>query len=116
MRRRPDKRTAPGASWGRGGSGSANIESKQQSDSKTPPASQEQLLADLETVADWRDELLMRMARGQLILEMIGLSNERHDELIAEAQAFIRVCRVLTEQIPGSLAEGCADHEQKAAA
>jgi hypothetical protein len=67
------------------------------------------LLADLELVADWKEDLTRRMARGQFILETIGLSTERHDELIAEAQAFIRVCRVMAERVPGSLIV-VADH------
>jgi hypothetical protein len=60
------------------------------------------VLDDLAIVAEWKRDLVRSMARGQLILETIGLSTERHDDLIAEAKAFIRVGRALAERIPGS--------------
>jgi hypothetical protein len=54
------------------------------------------------------------MARAQLILETVGLSRERQDELIAEAQAFKRVCRVIANRIPGCLVVARNDHREAA--
>jgi hypothetical protein len=64
----------------------------------------EQLMAELELVFDWRDELVCRMQRAQEIVETVGLSRDLHDALLAEAHFFIRVCRALAERMPGSLA------------
>jgi hypothetical protein len=57
----------------------------------------------LEIAADWKDDLQARLARGQLILETIGLSAKRHDELIA--RTFVAVCHALAEHVPGSLVQ-----------
>jgi hypothetical protein len=71
----------------------------------------------LATIADWKDDLQARMGRTQLIVEAIGLSAERHDELIAEARAFIRVCDALAENVHGSLVDvASASREDEAAA
>jgi hypothetical protein len=67
------------------------------------------LIAELAVVADWKHDFQARSARAQLILETIGISAERHDDLIAEARAFIRVCKALAEQMPGRL-----DHDGEA--
>lgn len=63
----------------------------------------EQLMAELELVFDWRDELVGRMQRAQCVLETVGLSRDLHDALQAEAHFFVRVCRAITERTPGSL-------------
>ena len=64
----------------------------------------EQLIAELDLMLDWRDEILSRTNRAQCLLETIGLSTELHDALIAEARAFVATCRTRAERIPGSLA------------
>jgi hypothetical protein len=63
----------------------------------------EQLLAELDLVFDWRDELVARMGRAQDIVETVGLSRDLHEALLAEACFFIRLCRALTDRFPGSL-------------
>src|SRR3990170_2290010 len=65
MRRPPDKPTAPGASRSGDSGFDKGIPNWRPEDRPTPAAAQ-QLLANLELVADWRDDLLTRMARGQL--------------------------------------------------
>jgi hypothetical protein len=108
---------------GVGGSGSANLTSWEQSDSELLRIAQgslapaaKRLLADLEIIAEWREDLTSRMARAQLVLETIGLSREQHDALIHECEAFKRLCRVLADSLPGSLVEAAADHEEREAA
>jgi hypothetical protein len=49
----------------------------------------------LEIIADWQDDLSMRMKRAQLRHEMIGLSPEEIIELGDEARDFTRLCKVL---------------------
>jgi hypothetical protein len=63
----------------------------------------EQLLAELELLADWRDDLLARFERAQAILETVGLDVELHRALYAEGRRFCRVCATMAERIPGSL-------------
>lgn len=64
----------------------------------------EQVMAELDVILDWRDEVLARMDHAQCLLETIGLSTDLHDALIAEARAFVTTCRTRAERIPGSLA------------
>ena len=64
-----------------------------------------QLLEDLEVIAIWKREWHRRAKRAQLIFETIGLSAERHDEIIREGRALTALCRVYAEGVPGCLGE-----------
>jgi hypothetical protein len=76
--------------------------------SSPPPLSAQarltRLTDDLAIAADWKRDFQARSARAQLVLETIGLSTERHDALLAEGRALIRVCDALARQMPGQLA------------
>ena len=65
----------------------------------------EQLLEDLEVIAIWKRDWQRRSKRAQLIFETIGLSAERHDEIIREGKALTALCRVYAESVPGCLGE-----------
>jgi hypothetical protein len=87
MRRPPDKRTAPGASWGGDGSGSAK--SKQQTDSETSPAAQ--VILDATDRANalitlWCEyrRLDHRVRLAQLRFELIGLDPDEQNALADE--------------------------------
>jgi hypothetical protein len=60
----------------------------------TPP-DLEQRIADLEVIADWRDELQSKIRRAILRFEFVGLDNEEQQELQAEVEFFKRTCRCL---------------------
>jgi hypothetical protein len=63
----------------------------------------DQLQAESEFICAWLDELVSRMQRAQALAEGVGLRPELHQAVQAEAFFFIRICRALTEQTPGSL-------------
>jgi hypothetical protein len=49
----------------------------------------------LERLMDWRDDLCQRIWRAQLQFELVGLDVDHQDPLVAEVDAFQRVCRCL---------------------
>jgi hypothetical protein len=55
----------------------------------------EQRIADLETIADWRDEMQSNIRRAMLRFEFVGLDVEEQLELQAEVETFKRTCRCL---------------------
>ena len=69
------------------------------------PMTPAQLLEDLEVIAIWKRDWQRRAKRAQLIFETIGLSTERHDEIIREGRALTALCRVYAEGVPGCLGE-----------
>ena len=88
MRRPPDKRTAPEASRGGDGSGSAELKSRQQSDSERSHAAQ--AIRDAtgraeDLLALWREQrrLSHRVRLARLKFELIGLDPEIEAEVIA---------------------------------
>jgi hypothetical protein len=52
---------------------------------------------DLETVADWKDDLQKRIRRAELCFELIGFGQDEMEDLQAEAQRFREVCARLAE-------------------
>jgi hypothetical protein len=49
----------------------------------------------IEIIADWRDDLLIRIARAQIRFELIGLDDIEQDQLVAEVEEFKRACRCI---------------------
>jgi hypothetical protein len=70
----------------------------------------DQLLADLAVIADWRDDLLSRIRRAHLRFEFISLDADEQEALAAEVATFKQVCITLA----ASLVD--ADHEEREAA
>ena len=58
----------------------------------------EQHIADLEAIADWRDELQSRIRRTLFRFEFVGLDTDEQDALEREVQQFDLVCRGLSGQ------------------
>jgi hypothetical protein len=56
-------------------------------------------ISDLEIIADWKEDLTGRLTRAELCFQTIGLSDERREELIHEANCFKRVCQFLAEDL-----------------
>ncbi len=50
---------------------------------------------DLAIIADWKAELLAKIDRAQMRLELVGLDREEQDLLADEVQIFKGVCRAL---------------------
>lgn len=46
-------------------------------------------------IAEWRDELRRRIRRLNLKAELIGITVEEHDAIVAEVAEFKRLCRAL---------------------
>ena len=46
-------------------------------------------------IGEWRDELRRRIARTNLKAELIGITAEEHDAIVAEVDKFKRLCRAL---------------------
>ena len=61
-----------------------------------------QLTDRLEIIADWKQDIQTRIDRAQLCFELIGLSEERHAELIREGTALKRLCRSLADRVGGA--------------
>jgi len=49
----------------------------------------------LEVIADWREDLILRVRRAHLRYELVGLSAEEVIALSAEAESFKRACQML---------------------
>ncbi len=62
------------------------------------PHDLEQHIADLEAIADWRDELKSKIRRAHLRFEFVGLDADEQDALEREVQEFDLVCRGLSGQ------------------
>ena len=73
-----------------------------------------QLLEDLEVIALWKRDWQRRAKRAQLAFETIGLSAERHYEIIREGRALNALCRVYAEGVPGCLG-GVIEEDRDAA-
>jgi len=89
MQRPPDKQTAPGVNRGGGGSGSAELKSKQQSDSELSFAVQ--AINDATERAEyllalWREQrrLAHRVRLARLRFELIGLDPDEQEDLANE--------------------------------
>jgi len=77
--------------------------------SNTSTEHQEQLAAELAAlrqhlerrteantvIAEWHDELRVRIARARLKFELIGLDTDKHEALVSEVADFKRVCRAI---------------------
>ena len=57
----------------------------------------QRLTDDLQTIWDWRDDLTARLRRAHLCFEFVGLDPDEQDELEAETEAFMQVCRALAD-------------------
>ena len=60
-------------------------------------------IRDLETIADWRDELSAKIKRAELRFEFLGLDPEEQDQLADEVWVFNRVCLALCKVISGTV-------------
>ena len=56
------------------------------------------LTSDLQTMADWKDDLAARLRIAELCFQTIGLSEGRREALIHESECFTRACRALAEE------------------
>jgi hypothetical protein len=56
------------------------------------PSSFHRSLDALEVIADWKEDLLRRIRRRQLIYELVTVAGEQ-DRLIDEVQTIKRVCK-----------------------
>ena len=98
MQRPPDKQTAPEASRGDGGSGSAKLKSKQLV-SETPPAAQA-IIDAAERAEDllalWQEHrrLSYRVRLARLKFELIGLDPDEQNDIEAEVIAWKRLIEV----------------------
>jgi len=100
----PDKQTAPGASRGGGGIGSAKLKNRQQSDSELPPAAQAirdatERAEDL--LALWREQrrLSHRVRLARLKFELIGLDPDEQDAIAAEVGAWKYLVGAFSESL-----------------
>ena len=67
-----------------------------------------QLTRDLETIADWREDLASRLSRAWLCFDYCGISDEEVQAFSDEVAYFARLCRSLlcepaTERRPNFL-------------
>jgi hypothetical protein len=72
-----------------------------QSDSDQNKCLDDQLVADLAVIADWRDDLLSRIQRADLRFEFIGLDAGELEALAAETATFTQVCIALAGSLVG---------------
>jgi hypothetical protein len=54
-------------------------------------------IGDLETIAEWRDDLDSRLRRAELRFELVGLDAEEQELLHAEVETFKLVSELLGE-------------------
>jgi hypothetical protein len=99
----PDNRKARAGIPGLGGGSVEVIEDWQRPITEIPATTQggitiasfddlRRITRDLETIADWRDDLACRLRLAQLRLELVGLDTDEQDALKAEVAAFKQVC------------------------
>jgi alpha-D-ribose 1-methylphosphonate 5-triphosphate synthase subunit PhnH len=66
----------------------------------TAPSTQDQLLSDLETLAEWKADLASRIARAELCFHSsVGLSDERREALLHEGGAWHRAANSITKRV-----------------
>ena len=58
----------------------------------------ERLTDDLEVLADWKADLDARIQQAQLCFQTIGLSEEKREKLIHEANCFTRICSAIARE------------------
>ena len=65
---------------------------------------------DLAIIADWKDELIARIDRAQMYLELVGLDHAEQDDLLAdEVQTFRQVClAIVATKTPAVASRGAA--------
>jgi hypothetical protein len=61
----------------------------------------DQLLADLEAIADWKNELVARLRRAHLRFEFVGFDADEQEALAAEVATLKQVCIALAESLVG---------------
>jgi hypothetical protein len=60
----------------------------------------DRLVAELETLADWKEDLAARIARAELCFQTsVGLSDERREDLLHEGRAWHRAANAITKGI-----------------
>jgi len=59
----------------------------------------QRIMHDLETAADWRDDLRSKVRRASLRFEFCGLDPDEQEKLVAEMVTFKHVCRCLSNVI-----------------
>jgi hypothetical protein len=59
---------------------------------KTNPRSRDQLNAELELIADWKEQAAERADRAQRILEAVGLTPALHQALADELRLLTQLC------------------------
>jgi len=98
------RRTAPGVSGNgpheacRATRYDAHIDKRHREKAQALDAARRDLDAitdDLDIIADWKADLFGRIARAQLHFELIGLEPDEHEDLVAEACDFCRLCRAM---------------------
>jgi hypothetical protein len=62
------------------------------------------IIEDLETIADWRDDLGSKVRRASLRFEFCGLDADEQGQLAAEVKTFNDVCRCLSSAIRSEVA------------
>jgi hypothetical protein len=63
-------------------------------------ANLDQLTADLETLADWKDDLSDRISRLELCSQSsVGVHDGQRDRLIREGEAFKHACNSLMKRL-----------------
>ena len=82
------------------GNKASSMETDEATAQKTEPQIQSyddlrRLTRDLETIADWLDDLRFRIARAHLRFQVCGLNEEEHRQLDAEVLKFKQVCASL---------------------
>jgi alpha-D-ribose 1-methylphosphonate 5-triphosphate synthase subunit PhnH len=66
----------------------------------TAPSTQDQLLSDLDTLAEWKADLASRVRQAELCFHSsVGLSDERRDALLHEGSAWHRAANSITKRI-----------------
>jgi hypothetical protein len=59
----------------------------------------ERVIEDLVLIADWRDDLVTRIRRAELLFELVDIDHPEIDAVFYEVHDFKRVCRVLGRSI-----------------
>ena len=60
------------------------------------------LVSELETLADWKEDLAARIRRADLCFQSsVGLSDERREELLHEGLVWTRAANAITKRLRG---------------